>query len=235
MDSNVWIAAIGVVGTLFGAFLGAWLNPYMQERREIMRLKKKLENAEPLEKFIIFNAYRNAYMPIYKMYINILPQPNFQLDLDSNKMIEKFNNSLRNLELNIRKLGSEKFIFIQDISFLEFRLALSSDFTTLINQDKEIKEILENTNKQFIKDEVYPLYEKIIKNDRIFYALKSRETQPPQQPIPPNINLIVLWDIILFLNNIGVFNTDENLSYLNFNEAKTYLSLPKREFHPEYR
>ena len=35
MDSNVWIGLIGVCGTLAGAFFGAWLNPYMQEKKEI--------------------------------------------------------------------------------------------------------------------------------------------------------------------------------------------------------
>lgn len=40
MDSSVWISLIGVCGTLAGAFFGAWLNPYMQERKETQRLKK---------------------------------------------------------------------------------------------------------------------------------------------------------------------------------------------------
>lgn len=33
MDSSVLLAGIGVVGTLGGTILGAWLNPRMQDLR----------------------------------------------------------------------------------------------------------------------------------------------------------------------------------------------------------
>lgn len=33
MDSSVWISLIGICGTLGGALFGAWLNPYMQEKK----------------------------------------------------------------------------------------------------------------------------------------------------------------------------------------------------------
>lgn len=48
MDSSIWIGLIGVCGTLAGAFFGAWLNPYMQEKKEIKRLKTILKEASLL-------------------------------------------------------------------------------------------------------------------------------------------------------------------------------------------
>lgn len=71
MDSNVLIAGIGVAGTLFGAFLGAWLNPKMQEWQENKRTRNFLENIDILEKFIIYLAYKTTYLPLYKMGIHL--------------------------------------------------------------------------------------------------------------------------------------------------------------------
>lgn len=237
MDSSVWISLIGVCGTLGGALVGAWLNPYMQEKREVIRLKKILKEATPLDKFIIFNAYRNVYFPLYKMFI----YPNSQLDAKTQHLINHFHQSLNHLELNLRKMGAEGLLFIRDIYGEGCFLALNSRFSALINQDKTIREMLMAEDKQFIREKIYPLYEEIIESKNVFNLLQ----QPPHQ-LQPQIyqqqtqnenttKIAILNYINTFMYAIGVFNITGDLSYLKLDSPKAYLNFPKGEFHPEYK
>lgn len=230
MDSSVWISLIGICGTLGGALFGAWLNPYMQEKKEIKRLKRKLKEASLLDKFIIFNAYRNVYLPLHKMTI----YPNPQLSLDNQQLINYFNETISNLELHIRRMDSEKILFAKDEYYSGYRLALSSEFSFLINRDSRILDMMIVANKQFIKETIYPLYEKIIKSVAIFQIVQQSQQMSQQQTTTISTNKLM--DISLFMHNIGVFSIFmKDLSYLNPTSPKTYLNFPKGEFHPEYK
>lgn len=157
MDSSIWIGLIGVCGTLAGAFFGAWLNPYMQEKKEIKRLKTILKEASLLDKFIIFNAYRNMFLPLNGMLIIQNPQ----LDFESIQIINRFDDLIMQLASNVKRLNDERILFAYEEYYgVRYRLALSSRFHSLICKNNKIKEELIKENKQFIKDEVYPLCKK---------------------------------------------------------------------------
>ncbi|TLE14453.1 hypothetical protein LS72_008600 [Helicobacter apodemus] len=230
MDSSIWIGLIGVCGTLAGAFFGAWLNPYMQEKKEIKRLKTILKEASLLDKFIIFNAYKNVYLPLNGMII--FPSP--QLDLKTQQLINLFNEDVDILYLNIKRLADEGILFIEDKEYWGCRLVLSSKFCFLINQDKEIQRKLLEGNKSYIKEMIYPLYELIMQSDAIFKLLQQNQPQIYQQPKTIAIPTTTLANINIFMHNIYVFNILGDLSYLNPASPTAYLSFPKREFHPKY-
>ncbi|RDU62566.1 hypothetical protein [Helicobacter ganmani] len=157
MDSNVWTSLIGVCGTLGGVFLGALLNPKMQEWQETRRLKRMLKEAMPLDKFIIFNAYRNMFLPLNGMLIIQNPQ----LDFESIQIINRFDDLIMQLASNVKRLNDERILFAYEEYYgVRYRLALSSRFHSLICKNNKIKEELIKENKQFIKDEVYPLCKK---------------------------------------------------------------------------
>ncbi|WP_300668389.1 hypothetical protein [Helicobacter sp. UBA3407] len=157
MDSNVWTSLIGVCGTLGGVLLGALLNPYMQEKKEIGKLKRILKEATPLDKFIIFNAYRNMFLPLNGMLIIQNPQ----LDFESIQIINRFDDLIMQLASNVKRLNDERILFAHEEYYgVGYRLALSSRFHSLICKNNKIKEELIKENKQFIKDEVYPLCKK---------------------------------------------------------------------------
>lgn len=61
MDSSVLLAGIGVVGTLSGAIVGAWLNPLMQDWRERRQLKQFINKCNQLEKFVLLTAYKTHF------------------------------------------------------------------------------------------------------------------------------------------------------------------------------
>ncbi|WP_300827116.1 hypothetical protein [Helicobacter sp. UBA3407] len=231
MDSSVWISLIGVCGTLAGAFFGAWLNPYMQEKKETRRLKKILKEASPLDKFIIFNAYRNVYLPLNGMIII----PNSQLNLETQQLINLFNEYVDVLQLNIKRLGNERVLFFQDQEYWGYRLALSSDFASLIYKDKEIQEKLLEGNKTFIREVIYSLYERLMQSDIIFKLLQRPQPQLYQQPKTILIPTTTLANINIFMHNIHVFNILGDSGNLNPASPNAYLNFPKREFHPEFK
>lgn len=230
MDSSVWISLIGVCGTLGGALFGAWLNPYMQEKKETRRLKRILKEASPLDKFILFNAYHNAYLPLNGMIII----PNSQLNLKTQQLINLFNEYVDVLQLNIKRLGNERALFVQDLEYWGYRLALSSEFSLLINQDKEIQEELLEGNKTFIKEVIYSLYERLMQSDAIFKLLQRPQPQIYRQPKTIAMPTTTLANINMFMHNINVFNILGDLNNLNPASPTAYLNFPKREFHHEY-
>lgn len=227
MDSSVWISLIGVCGTLGGALFGAWLNPYMQEKKEIRRLKRILKEATPLDNFIIFNAYKNAYLPLNGMIIIHNPQ----LKFESQQSINLLNENIGILQLNIERMGNEKIIYVRN-EFWGYRLALSSEFSFLIYQDKEIQEKLLEGNKTFIKEEIYSLYEQLMQSEDIFNNILQHSRSQTYQPQNP---MVVLGNINIFMHNIGVFKLNVDLNHLNPALPTAYLNFPKGEFHPEYK
>ena len=53
MDSSVLLAGIGVLGTLGGVVIGAWLNPLMKDRHKKQKLREFITNCTKVEKFVI--------------------------------------------------------------------------------------------------------------------------------------------------------------------------------------
>ena len=225
MDSSVWISLIGVCGTLGGAFFGAWLNPYMQEKKETRRLKRILKEASPLDKFIIFNAYRNMFLPLNGMLIIQNPQ----LDFESIQIINYFDDLIMQLVSNVKKLNEERILFAYEEYYAAgYRLVLNNGFYSLIHQNKKIKEELIKGNQPFIKDEVYPLCKKIIESEAIFNFLQQSQQSSASATLP-------LSYLSIFMHNIGIFNMPVDVKHLNPTSPKDFLNFPKGEFHPEYK
>lgn len=218
MDSNVLIAGIGVVGTLLGAFIGAWLNPKMQEWQEDKRNKRFLKEATKFEKFIVVQAYRRAFLPLHAMYINT----QIQLNNDERKIIGNHNINVDSLKAWVKKLAQERRLFIVEENQRGYFILLNTELTSLINQNKEIRKHLYEQTKETIEEVIYPQYVQLINNDKIFQMIRGKDA-----PLP---------NFVSFMNNIGVFSIyGKDLSHLNLNESKAHLEFPKGEFHPEHK
>lgn len=163
------------------------------------------------------------FLPLNGMLI----APNQQLDFESMQIINCFDDLIMRLISNVKRMNEERILFAYEEHY-GYRLVLSSQFYSLIHQNEKIKKELMKENKQFIKDEVYPLCKKIIESETIFNLL--------QQSQQPNINATpLLGSLSIFMHNIGVFNIPVDVKHLNPASPKDFLNFPKGEFHPEYQ
>ncbi|WP_334085873.1 hypothetical protein [Helicobacter typhlonius] len=221
MDSNVLIAGIGVAGTLFGAFLGAWLNPKMQEWQENKRTRNFLENIDILEKFIIYLAYKTTYLPLYKMGIHLDSYKDF--NKEEIEIANVLNNSINLLDTLIRRLAQEQRIFVREDLHRGYYVSLNTNLRNFISKDKKLKKSLEEAVKLYIAEEFYPLYKSIIKANGIFKVINTRSVDS------------TITEICIFMNNIQVFAIyGKDLSYLRGDTQEAFLNFPKGIFHPEY-
>ncbi len=217
--SNILITGIGVVGTLSGVILGAWINPKMQEKQRQNEIKKFLQNIDNLEKFIIYLAYNTTYIPIYKMGID----EHKSKDLDNREMhiVNELNNSINLLDLTIRKLEQEQRIFVRMDGFGGYIISLYTNLSIFIKQDKDLQQSLNDNAKNIISETIYPLYEKIIRENKIFKVINTFDADS------------ILFNICIFMNNIKVLSIyGRNLSYLRPDTQEAFLNLPKGELHP---
>ncbi len=157
--------------------------------------------------------------------------PNPQLSLDNQQLINYFNETINNLELHIRRMDSEKILFAKDEYYSGYRLALSSEFSFLINRDSRILDMMIVANKQFIKETIYPLYEKIIKSEAIFQIVQQSQQMSQQQTATISTNKLM--DISLFMHNIGVFSIFmKDLSLFKPYITKNIFKFSKRRVSP---
>lgn len=217
MDSNVLIAGIGVAGTLGGAIIGAWLNPKMREIQEKKNLNLFITNCNQLERFIILNAYRTIFLPIYDIKITNLNEFSGEGEFILNNLvaycnftetiIQKFKKEGK-IVANLKEIGHQK----------GYIISLHSNMVNFINNNPKIKDNLIKETKALIANDIYPHYKLMLK-DSIFGKIDKN----------------ILSKYVAFMNNIGVFNLyNQDLSHLNLNNPKSYLAFPKREFHPEF-
>lgn len=220
MDSNVLIAAIGVVGTLFGAFLGAWLNPKMQEWQEDKRTKRFLENIDILEKFIIYLAYKTTYLPLYKMGIHLDSYKDF--NKEEIEIANTLNNGINLLDTLIRRLAQEQQIFVREDLHRGYFISLNTNLRNFISKDKKLEKSLEEAVKIYIAEDIYPLYKSIITANGIFKVINTGSMDS------------TIAEICVFMNNIQVFTIyGKDLSYLRADTQEAFLNFPKGVFHPE--
>ena len=217
MDSSVLLAGIGVMGTLGGTILGAWLNPLMQDWLEKQKLKEFIANCNQVEKFVILNAYRNVFLPIAN--VKIINSSEF--NIDDMAILNNLVAFCECLDSAIQKFREEGKIFA---TFREneyhsgYTISLYSNMTNIINSDKNIQDNLIKETKAFIANEIYPHYCQFILSESIF----------------SKIDKMIIRRYMLFMHHIGVFNIyNKDLSHLNPNNPKSYLELPKGIFHPE--
>ncbi|TLD80144.1 hypothetical protein LS68_007970 [Helicobacter sp. MIT 05-5293] len=160
MDSNVLIAGIGVVGTLFGAFLGAWLNPKMQQWQENRKIKNFLENIDILEKFIIYFAYRTIYIPLYKMGINDEGLKSLNDGSKRKETIQIANtlhHSINLLDTIIRRLAQEQQIFVREDLYRGYFVSLNTNLRNFISTNQKLEESLKESTKMYIAQVIYPM------------------------------------------------------------------------------
>ena len=207
----------GVMGTLGGAILGAWLNPLMQDRREKKKLRQFITDCKQEEKFIILNAHRNIFLPIAN--VKIINSDEF--NIDDMAILNNLVAFCECLDSTIQKFREEGKIFA---TFREneyhsgYTISLYSNMTNIINSDKNIQDNLIKETKTFIANEIYPHYCQFILSESIFYK----------------IDKMTIRRYMLFMHHIGVFNIyNKDLSHLNPNNPKSYLEFPKGIFHPE--
>ncbi|WP_334087551.1 hypothetical protein [Helicobacter typhlonius] len=222
MDSNVLIAGIiGVAGALLGAFLGAWLNPKMQEWQENNRIKDFLENIDILEKFIIYLAYKTTYLPLYKMGIHLDSYKDF--NKEEIEIANVLNNSINLLDTLIRRLAQEQRIFVREDLHRGYYVSLNTNLRNFISKDKKLEKSLEESVKIYIAEEIYPLYESIITANGIFKVINTRSMDS------------TITGICMFMDNIQVFAIyGKDLSYLRADTQESFLNFPKGIFHPHY-
>lgn len=217
MDSNVLIAGIGVFGTLSGAIVGAWLNPKMREMQENRALKQFIKNCNQLEKLIILNAYRTIFLPIYDIEITNISEFNNDDEAILNNLLSYCNF----IEVMIQKFQAEGKIFVnlKEIWHQKgYIISLHSNVKNFINNNPQIKDNLIKETKALIANEIYPHYKLMLK-DSIF----------------SKIDKSIIYKYVSFMNNIGVFGIyNKDLSHLNLNNPKSFLTFEKREFHPEF-
>ncbi|WP_416861373.1 hypothetical protein [Helicobacter ganmani] len=221
MDSNVLIAGIiGVAGTLLGAFLGAWLNPKMQEWQENKRTKNFLENIDIIEKFIIYLAYKTTYIPLYKMGIHLDSYKDF--NKEEIEIANTLNNGINLLDTLIRRLAQEQRIFVREDLYRGYFISLNTNLRNFISKDKKLEKSLEEAVKIYIGEEIYPLYKSIIIAKGIFNVINTRSMDS------------TITEICVFMNNIQVFTIyGKDLSYLRADTQEAFLNFPKGAFHPE--
>ena len=218
MDSNVLIAGIfGIVGTLVGAIVGAWLNPLMQEWRERRKLKQFIKGCNEIEKFILLNAYRTIFVPIYEVKILNIGEFNND-DVFALNDLMAFCEVLSTI---ICKFKEEEKIFaiLKEVGYHKgYIISLHSNIKNLISSNQQIRDELIKAAKKIIANKIYPHYNLMLK-DTIFSKIDKN----------------ILDKYVSFMNNIGVFDVyNQDLSHLKFDNPKSYLAFPKREFHPEF-
>lgn len=217
MDSNVLIAGIGVFGALSGAIVGAWLNPKMREMQENRKLKQFIKNCNQLEKLIILNAYGTIFLPIHNIEITNISEFNNDDEAILNNLLSYCNF----IEAMIQKFQAEGKIFVnlKEIWHQKgYIISLHSDVKNFINNNPQIKDNLIKETKALIANEIYPHYKLLLK-DSIF----------------SKIDKSIMSKYVSFMNNIGVFSIyNEDLSHLNLNNPKSFLTFAKRKFHPEF-
>lgn len=226
MDSNVLIAGIGVVGTLFGAFLGAWLNPKMQQWQENRKIKNFLENIDILEKFIIYFAYRTIYIPLYKMGINDEGLKSLNDGSKRKETIQIANtlhHSINLLDTIIRRLAQEQQIFVREDLYRGYFVSLNTNLRNFISTNQKLEESLKESTKMYIAQVIYPMYKRIISSNEIFNVINTKDMDS------------TIFGICLFMNNIQVFEIyNRDLSYLRSDTQESFLNFPKGIFHPDY-
>lgn len=225
INSNAFVAGLGIIGTLFGVVFGAWLNPKMLEWKEKAKIKKFIKECNDIEKFVIFSAYKMTFLPI-----DILPS---QMILDLHKKLSReytdnlndFVLFLRQLDIIIHRLKEERKIFARyecnknkQYESDGYSISLYSDMSSFIADNPNIKNQLMQETKKLVKNKLYPFYQHIFK--KAIYA---------------EIDNITLIKCILFMSNIGVFYLyNKDVDYLDFSNPQSYLNFPKGEMHPEF-
>lgn len=217
MDSSFMAGLFGVVGTLSGTIMGAWLNPLIQDWHNKRQVKHFIDKCNQLEKFVLLTAYRTAYLPINNIKISNFSEFNNE-DMFILNNLDAF---CRGLALTIQRLKEEGKIFAtlkENECNSGYMIALHSDISNFINSNKQMKDMLFKEVNEFIANQIYPHYKLMLK-DSIFSKIEKT----------------IITKYVVFLNSIGVIDIyNRDLSHLNFDNPKSYLELPKGIFHPEY-
>lgn len=202
MDSSVLLAGIGVVGTLLGALsgaiVGAWLNPLMQDWRNRRQLKQFINKCNQLEKFVLLTAYRTAFLSINNIKIS-----NFnEFNTEDMFILNNLTSFCEGLGLIIQKFKEERKIFAaltENEYNRGYTIALYSNISNFINDDKQIRDNLIKETKEFIANKIYPHY-RLMLRDSIFNK----------------IDKTIIRRYMFFMHHIGVFNLhNKDLSHLN--------------------
>lgn len=124
------------------------------------------------------------------------------------------------LDLTIQKFKDERKIFAtltENGYHSGYTIALYSNISNFINDNKQIRDNLIKETKEFIANKIYPHYKLMLK-----------------ESIFNKIDKTIIRRYMVFMHHIGVFNLhNKDLSHLNPKNPKSYLELPKGIFHPE--
>ena len=189
----------------------------MKDRHKKQKLREFITNCTKVEKFVILNAYRNVFLPIANVKINNSNEFNAEDMFILNNLIA----FCECLDSTIQKFREERKIFA---TFREskyhsgYTIALYSNMSNFINNNKQVKDNLIKETKEFIANEIYPHYCQFMLKESIFNK----------------IDKAIIRQYMFFMHHIGVFNIyNKDLNYLNFDNPKSYLELPKGMFYPE--